>query len=82
MADRVVFTDVGPRDGLQNQPKILTVEERLSLIHAVAAAFIFLNSLSGLGGHLYGGMSLSPQILLWILVVFAGGLAGFCRSRM
>ena len=38
MVDRVVFTDVGPRDGLQNQPKILTVDERLSLIRAVAAA--------------------------------------------
>jgi hydroxymethylglutaryl-CoA lyase len=38
MVDRVVFTDVGPRDGLQNQPKILTVDERLTLIRAIAAA--------------------------------------------
>lgn len=38
MVSRVVFTDVGPRDGLQNQPKILSVDERLSLIQAVAAA--------------------------------------------
>jgi hydroxymethylglutaryl-CoA lyase len=38
MNDRVVFTDVGPRDGLQNQPKILTVDERLALIRAIAAA--------------------------------------------
>lgn len=38
MVDRVVFTDVGPRDGLQNQPKILSVDERLSLIRAIAAA--------------------------------------------
>ena len=38
MADQVVFTDVGPRDGLQNQPKILTVDERLALIAALAAA--------------------------------------------
>ncbi len=38
MVDRVVFTDVGPRDGLQNQPKILTVDERLALNYAVAAA--------------------------------------------
>ncbi len=38
MPDRVVFTDVGPRDGLQNQPKILSVDERLSLISALAAA--------------------------------------------
>ena len=38
MSDRVVFTDVGPRDGLQNQPRILTTEERLRLIEALAAA--------------------------------------------
>jgi len=38
MNDNVVFTDVGPRDGLQNQPKILTVDERLALIQAIADA--------------------------------------------
>lgn len=38
MGDSVVFTDVGPRDGLQNQPKILTVAERLALIRALADA--------------------------------------------
>ncbi len=38
MHDSVVFTDVGPRDGLQNQPRILSVEERLRLIEAIAAA--------------------------------------------
>ena len=43
---------------------------------AVSAAFIFLNSLSGLSGHLVAGMALSPEILVWIGVVVAGGLAG------
>ncbi len=38
MREAVVITDVGPRDGLQNQPKILTVAERVELINAVAAA--------------------------------------------
>lgn len=38
MTDSVLFTDVGPRDGLQNQPKILTVDERLRLIAALASA--------------------------------------------
>ena len=38
MGERVSITDVGPRDGLQNQPGILNVEERLKLIRAVAAA--------------------------------------------
>jgi uncharacterized membrane protein YfcA len=43
---------------------------------AVSAAFIFLNSLAGLSGHLSAGMELSPRILLWIGVVVAGGMAG------
>jgi len=38
MTERVIINDVGPRDGLQNQPKILTVEERLQLIKALQAA--------------------------------------------
>ncbi|MEE4146594.1 MAG: hydroxymethylglutaryl-CoA lyase [Halieaceae bacterium] len=38
MSDVVTVTDVGPRDGLQNQPKVLTVAERLRLIDALAGA--------------------------------------------
>jgi len=38
MSDRVVINDVGPRDGLQNQPKILSVAERLQLIRALRDA--------------------------------------------
>ena len=38
MSDSVFITDVGPRDGLQNQPKILTADERLDLISALADA--------------------------------------------
>jgi len=38
MRERVVVTDVGPRDGLQNQPGILTIQERLQLITAIADA--------------------------------------------
>jgi hydroxymethylglutaryl-CoA lyase len=37
-ANRVVITDVGPRDGLQNQPKILSIDERLALVQAISAA--------------------------------------------
>lgn len=43
---------------------------------AVSAAFIFLNSLAGLSGHLIAGMEVSPRIFLWIGVVMAGGLLG------
>jgi hydroxymethylglutaryl-CoA lyase len=33
-----VITDVGPRDGLQNQPRILSVEQRTALVREIAAA--------------------------------------------
>jgi hydroxymethylglutaryl-CoA lyase len=38
MTDRVTLTDVGPRDGLQNQPRILEAGQRLQLIDAIIAA--------------------------------------------
>jgi hydroxymethylglutaryl-CoA lyase len=37
MTEHIVITDVGPRDGLQNQARILAVAERLRLIEAIAA---------------------------------------------
>lgn len=37
-AKSVVINDVGPRDGLQNQPKVLSVAERLQLIQALLTA--------------------------------------------
>ena len=40
MSERVVINDVGPRDGLQNQAKILTPEQRLQLIQALLDAGI------------------------------------------
>lgn len=36
--EQIVITDVGPRDGLQNQPIILDVGQRLQLIDAIADA--------------------------------------------
>lgn len=38
MNKRVFINDVGPRDGLQNQDKVLTPEQRLSLITALSKA--------------------------------------------
>jgi hypothetical protein len=43
---------------------------------AISAAFIFLNSLAGLSGHIIAGMEVSPKIYLWIIVAVIGGLAG------
>ena len=38
ISNQVVITDVGPRDGLQNQPRILSVEQRTALVREIAAA--------------------------------------------
>jgi hydroxymethylglutaryl-CoA lyase len=38
MTDRIIITDVGPRDGLQNQLKILATDERVALVRAIADA--------------------------------------------
>ncbi|HUH37843.1 MAG TPA: hydroxymethylglutaryl-CoA lyase, partial [Spongiibacteraceae bacterium] len=38
MADRIIINDVGPRDGLQNQPRILRPAQRLRLISALIDA--------------------------------------------
>lgn len=43
---------------------------------AASAAFIFLNSLAGLSGHVMAGMEVSPKIIGWIAVVVAGGWLG------
>jgi len=43
---------------------------------AASAAFIFLNSLAGLSGHVVAGMEVSPKIALWIMAVMVGGLLG------
>ena len=38
MGQTVIINDVGPRDGLQNQPRMLTPGQRLQLIRAIRAA--------------------------------------------
>ncbi|AOS98288.1 Hydroxymethylglutaryl-CoA lyase YngG [Microbulbifer aggregans] len=38
MREKILLNDVGPRDGLQNQPRVLTVEQRVQLIRALIAA--------------------------------------------
>jgi len=43
---------------------------------AASAAFIFLNSLAGLSGHIVAGMEVSPKIALWIVAVVIGGVLG------
>ncbi len=43
---------------------------------SVSAAFIFLNSLSGLAGQIIGGKAVSPTILVYACTALAGGFIG------
>jgi len=55
---------------------LLTRWGRMKETAAVSAAFIFLNSLAGLSGHIIAGMAVSPKIIIWIIAVMVGGLLG------
>jgi len=52
MPERVIVNDVGPRDGLQNQARILTPEQRLELVQALIAAGV---------NHIEVGSFVSPK---------------------
>ncbi|UIR56852.1 sulfite exporter TauE/SafE family protein [Sphingobacterium sp. SRCM116780] len=43
---------------------------------AISAAFIFVNSLAGLGGMLTQGISLTSHMVVYIVIAFCGGLLG------
>lgn len=43
---------------------------------AISALFIFVNSLSGLAGQMTKGINLSPDMLTYVAVAFAGGICG------
>jgi uncharacterized membrane protein YfcA len=43
---------------------------------AISALFIFVNSLSGLAGHLSKGIQFSPDMISYVAIAFAGGLCG------
>ena len=43
---------------------------------AISALFIFVNSFSGLSGHLTNGLNFSPDMISYVAIAFAGGLFG------
>ncbi|QNA46228.1 sulfite exporter TauE/SafE family protein [Lacibacter sediminis] len=43
---------------------------------AISALFIFVNSLSGLAGQLTKGIQFTTDMYLYVIIAFAGGLAG------
>ncbi|MDP4918278.1 MAG: hydroxymethylglutaryl-CoA lyase, partial [Haliea sp.] len=54
MGEQVIINDVGPRDGLQNQDRVLAVQARLQLISAIRG--------SGLN-HIEVGSFVSPKVV-------------------
>jgi len=52
MPQEIIINDVGPRDGLQNQSKILSIEQRLQLIRALVEANV---------DHIEVGSFVSPK---------------------
>ncbi len=43
---------------------------------AISALFIFVNSVSGLGGQLTKGITFSKDMMLYVIIAFSGGLLG------
>jgi len=43
---------------------------------AISAAFIFVNSVAGLGGQLVKGFTFNNDMIAYVIVAFAGGLCG------
>lgn len=52
MSETVIINEVGPRDGLQNQPKVLSVVQRVKLIEALLKAGV---------NHVEAGAFVSPR---------------------
>jgi len=43
---------------------------------AISALFIFVNSLAGLGGQLTKGIQFSPDMYMYVVIAFVGGVCG------
>ena len=51
-AEKVIINDVGPRDGLQNQPRVLKPQQRISMVRALLSAGV---------QHIQVGALVSPK---------------------
>jgi uncharacterized membrane protein YfcA len=43
---------------------------------AISALFIFVNSLAGLAGQISTGIYFSPDMMVYVIIAFSGGLMG------
>lgn len=75
---------IGIGGGIILSPIILLLHwAKMKETAAVSALFIFVNSIAGLAGHFYKGISLEPHIFILLAVAIVGGLAGsYLGARM
>jgi uncharacterized membrane protein YfcA len=68
---------IGIGGGIVLSPVILLLRwADMKQTAAISALFIFVNSLSGLMGQLYKGIGFSSDMMMYVVVAFAGGLLG------
>jgi hydroxymethylglutaryl-CoA lyase len=79
MSEKIIVNDVGPRDGLQNQPKILEPQQRLQLIqslldagmtHIEVGAFVSPKAVPAMAGadQLFAGLPDRPGTVFTALI--------------
>ena len=68
---------IGIGGGIILSPILLLLKwSNMKQTAAISALFIFVNSLSGLMGQMYKGIDFSSDMLMYVVVAFAGGLLG------
>lgn len=68
---------IGIGGGIILSPVLLLLKwSNMKQTAAISALFIFVNSISGLAGQLYTGIAFSSDMLMYVVVAFAGGLLG------
>lgn len=68
---------IGIGGGIILSPVLLLLKwSNMKQTAAISALFIFVNSVSGLMGQVYKGINFSPDMLMFVVVAFAGGLLG------
>lgn len=68
---------IGIGGGIILSPVLLLLKwSNMKQTAAISALFIFVNSISGLMGQLYTGINFSGDMLMYVVVAFAGGLLG------
>ena len=68
---------IGIGGGIILSPVLLMLKwANMKQAAAISALFIFVNSLSGLAGQLTKGIQFTTDMYLYVVIAFAGGLAG------